>query len=244
MSVGPQRCDLHCHYVPAVDDGVRSAEEGRELCLGLAQLGYGTVIATPHMRPGMFDNERAQLTAAYGAFCEQQSSVVGMPTLGLGAEHFCDDVFFERLESGQALPYPGGHAVLMEFATERLPLGLSERLFRMQVRGLRPVIAHPERYMPLWKSSDPLAELVERGALALLDLMSLVGKYGKRPQRAAEDLLDEGLYFAACTDSHKPADLEYVARGIERLERLVGAGAAFTLLADHPRRILDGTMQD
>ena len=69
-----------------------------------------------------------------------------------------------RIGRGEALPYPGGHALLLEFPPERMPLGLVEQFFRMQVRGLRPVIAPPERYSPIWKSSEVLRELVERGA--------------------------------------------------------------------------------
>jgi protein-tyrosine phosphatase len=167
-----------------------------------------------------------------------------MPATGLAAEHFCDDTFFALIERGDALPYPGGHAALVEFPPERIPLRLEEQFFRMLVRGVRPVIAHPERYVPVWKSSDGLQMLIERGALALLDLMSLVGKYGRRPQRAAEQLLAEGLYYAACSDSHKPDDLEYVERGIERLLALQGPSETELLLADHPRRILDGSVED
>ena len=207
-------CDLHCHYLPAIDDGVRTRDEGHALCRGLAQLGYTTVVATPHMRPGMFDNERQQLTAAYAAFVEELPQ--GMPETGLGAENFCDDVFFERFARGEALLYPGGHAVLIEFPTERLPLRVDERFFHLQVRGVRPVLAHPERYSPLWKDDQPLRTLTERGTLALLDVMALVGKYGKRPQRTAEAWLDEGLYYAACTDSHRPNDLELVGEAIDR----------------------------
>jgi protein-tyrosine phosphatase len=89
-----------------------------------------------------------------------------------------------------------------------------------------------------------LRALVERGAVALLDLMALIGKYGRRPQRCAEDLLDQELYFAACSDSHKPDDLPSVARAIARLVELVGADYAELLLADQPRQILQGTVQD
>ena len=238
------RCDLHCHYLPGIDDGVRSLDEGLALCRGLFALGFGTVVATPHMRPGMFDNEKPQLTAAYAQFVERAHGELSMPELGLAAEHFCDDVVFGRIGRGEALPYPGGHALLLEFAPERLPLRLSEQFFRLQVRGLKPVIAHPERYSPIWKSTDVLRELVERGALALLDVMALGGKYGRKPQRVAEQLLDEELYFAACTDSHKPDDLELVERSIERLKDLVGHDFAEALLGEHPRQILAGTVQD
>jgi protein-tyrosine phosphatase len=237
-------CDLHCHYVPAVDDGVKSAREGRELCAGLRSLGFSTVIATPHIRPGMFDNRRPQLMAAYDAFVAESADDASLPETGLAAEHFCDDTFFELLERGDALPYPGGHAALIEFSTERLPLGLASQLFRMQVRGVRPVIAHPERYKPIWRSSQELQDLIDRGGLALLDLMALVGKYGRQPRKAAEQLLDAGLYYAACSDSHKPGDLEQVAEGLARLVELVGEAEAQRLLSEHPRAILSGEVQD
>ena len=34
------------------------------------------------------------------------------------------------------------------------------------------MIAHPERYAPMWTSDEPLEHLVERGSLALLDTMA------------------------------------------------------------------------
>jgi protein-tyrosine phosphatase len=238
------RCDLHCHYLPGVDDGVRTLQDGVALLRGLGQLGYSTVVATPHIRPGMFDNHKPQLEAAFAAFSAAVQAEPALPERGLSAEHFCDDMFFGLLERGAALPYPGGHAALIEFSTERLPLRIEEQLFRMQVRGVRPVIAHPERYAPVWKDTDVLNALVDRGALALLDVMALNGKYGRRPQRCAEDLLDQDMYFAACSDSHKPDDLDGVARGITRLIELVGADYAEQLLAERPRQILDGTVQD
>lgn len=238
------RCDLHCHYLPGVDDGVRTLEEGVALCRGLKGLGYSTVVATPHIRPGMFDNHKPQLEAAFAQLCAATRAEPGLPALGLAAEHFCDDTLFALFERGAALPYPGGHAALIEFASDRMPLRISEQFFRMQVRGVRPVIAHPERYTPVWKDAEVLRALVERGAVALLDLMALIGKYGRRPQRCAEDLLDQDLYFAACSDSHKPEDLPSVERGIARLVELVGAEQAELLLADRPRQILEGTVQD
>lgn len=237
-------CDLHCHYVPSVDDGVRSIEDGVALCRKLVAVGYSTVVATPHMRPGMFDNDKPQLTAAFDQFREAVANEAGMPELGLAAEHFLDDTFMERLGRSETLPYPGGHAALIEFPTQRFPLGLDDCLFKMRVRGLRPVIAHPERYTPLWTSSEPLQRLLDRGAVALLDTMSLAGKYGRKPKIAAERLLEEGLYYAACSDSHKPADVDTLAEAIDRLVSLAGRDQAQALLGDHPRRILAGTVAD
>jgi protein-tyrosine phosphatase len=233
--------DLHCHYLASVDDGVRTETEGARLCQALANIGYARVVATPHMRSDLFDNQKADLEAAFARFVQAQASAPGMPELGLGAEHYCDEAFFERFERGEMIAYPGGHAALIELPSEHVPVRIEQRLFRMFVRGVRPVLAHPERCAGVFKSTAPLAKLLEMGVLPLLDLMSLTGKYGKSPKKTAERLLDEDVYFAACSDTHKPDDVPIVAEAIKRLEQLVGKARAERLLGEHPRRILEGT---
>ncbi len=232
--------DLHCHYLAAVDDGVRTEAEGVRLCQELARIGYAKVVATPHMRSDMFDNDKPTLQAAFARFEAAHAASPGMPALGLGAEHFCDDAFFARFERGEALPYPGGHAALVELPSEHVPVKIEQRLFRMFVKGVRPVLAHPERCAGLFRSTSPIAKLLEMGTLPLLDLMSLTGKYGNTPKRTAERMLQEDIYFAACSDTHKPEDVAIVAQGIERLEKLAGKKRAQVLLAEHPQRILEG----
>lgn len=232
--------DLHCHYLPGIDDGVRTLDEGLAVLTGLAKIGYAKVIATPHIRTAMFDNRKPGLERAYRELVEIAADVPGMPETGLGAEHYCDDVFWELFTSGQALPYPGEKAALVEFHYEMWPMRVEEKLFEMHVRGVRPVLAHPERYAALFKKTDPLDPLLEVGCVGLLDLMSLVGRYGRRPKKAAERMLDEGVYYAACTDSHRPSDVALVAEAIERLRDRVGDEEAEELLADNPRRILSG----
>src|SRR6185436_14108690 len=57
--------DLHCHFVPGIDDGARTAEEGVALLRALHEAGFARTIATPHMRPGLFENTATEITAAY-----------------------------------------------------------------------------------------------------------------------------------------------------------------------------------
>jgi protein-tyrosine phosphatase len=242
VSTGPGYVDLHCHYIAAVDDGVRTEEEGARLCRELARIGYAQVVATPHMRSDMFDNDKAALLARFERFASQHAELPGMPKLGLGAEHYADDVFFERFERGETLAYPGGHAALVELPSEHVPVRIEQRLYRLFLKGVRPVLAHPERNAGLFKTTAPIQRLLEMGALPLLDVMSLVGKYGRSPRKTAERMLEEDIYFAACSDSHKPEDVESVAEGIERLHKLVGREHAAELLGHNPRRILEGDL--
>jgi protein-tyrosine phosphatase len=235
--------DLHCHWIAAIDDGARTPEEGLAMLRRLHEAGFDRVVATPHMRPGMFDNDRADLERAFGAMQQTLSGASGsLPAVDLASEHFFDDVVFGRLMRGEALPYPGGKGVLVEFGPTAFPLRAQHRMFDLRRAGLVPVLAHPERYEPVWNDDACLDPLLDAGTMLLLDVCALVGKYGRAPQRAAEKLLEEDAYDAACSDAHRPLDVDDVERAIDRLIELMGEGEAKRLLSDGPRAIaLDPT---
>jgi protein-tyrosine phosphatase len=105
------------------------------------------------------------------------------------------------------------------------------------------VLAHPERYRPVWKDPHVLEPLLDGGTVLLLDVAALVGKYGRKPRKVAERLLDLGFYYAACSDAHRAADADDVAAGIDKLFKRMGAEEAEFLLREGPQRILDGTVE-
>ena len=236
--------DLHCHYVPGIDDGASSGADGLEMLRGLSKLGFSRVLATPHTRPGMFDNTRATISAAFEQFKAALPAGEHFPDLSLSSEHYFDDVVFQRLLNGEGLPYPGGKAVLLEFYQVDFPPMVQHRLFDLRNHGLLPVIAHPERYQCLWRSPDTLERLVDSGSAALLDVAALIGKYGQKTQACAEVLLERGLYHAACSDAHRPSDVAEVARGIARLRELYGDEEVTFMFRDGPESLLAGILPD
>ena len=232
--------DLHSHYIPGVDDGVRTLDESLRVLTGLKALGFDEVVATPHIRTAMFENRKPGLEKAFA----ELMSIVDLktvPKLSLAAEHYFDDVFFGLLEKDQVLPYRANKSILVEFRYEAWPMNLEKRIFKIELAGYMPVIAHPERYHSLFSRTDSLDPLLDAGCVTLLDTMSLVGKYGEQPKRAAERMLEEGAYDAACSDAHRPEDIEVMGRAIERLKKLVGREEADALLGTNARQILEGS---
>jgi protein-tyrosine phosphatase len=236
--------DLHSHWVAGIDDGVRDVEGSLALLRGLAEIGFDTVVATPHMRPGMFDNTAVDLRRAYDRTMAALASARGLPERGLACEHFFDDVVYNRFLVGEAIPYPGGQAALVEFPSSAFPTRVSHRFFDLRRRGVRPVIAHPERYDPVWADASVLDPLLDGGAVLLLDVASLAGKYGRAPRKAAEELLAAGYYQAACSDAHGVKDVRDVKEGIAMLFDQIGPEEATFLLVDGPREILDGRIPE
>lgn len=233
--------DLHCHWIPGVDDGAPTLAAAASMLESLADLGFERVLATPHMRPGMFDNTAPVLRAAFDRADAGLCGIAGLPRRELSCEHFFDDVVFHRLCAGEGLPYPGGAAVLLEFYENSFPPQVDQLLSQLRRRGLTPVIAHPERYRAVWERPEIIDRLLDLGAVALLDLAALVGKYGRRPQRCAEQLLEREAYHAACSDAHRPEDIDEVRQGIAVLRQRYGDAEVALLLTEGPLEILAGT---
>ena len=234
--------DLHSHWIAGIDDGARSTDEGLAILEGLRRIGFSEVVATPHMRPGLFDNGRRDLEAAYERMQPALDGPHDLPRVMLSSEHYFDDVVFERIMSNEALPYPGGHAILLEFYEMDFPSFVENRLVDIKKRGILPVIAHPERYRCIWKRPDTLERLVELGCAALLDTAAVIGKYGRRPRNCARELLERGLYHAACSDAHRPTDCEQVAQGMRWVESQYGLEEMQLLFQEGPRSLLAGEL--
>lgn len=230
--------DLHCHWLSGLDDGAPSPAVGQRMLDGLAGLGFGRVVATPHMRPGLFDTTRQQIQRAF----EEQRPPRSDLRLDVSAEHYFDDVVLERLRNGEAVPYPGDRAVLLEFYAMDLPPQLDRVLAQLKRQGITPVIAHPERYQTLWKSPKRLEQMVDAGAMTLLDAGALVGKYGKTPERVARHLLEEGLYHAACSDAHRTEDLDSLQQAMTWITQEYGTSELEALFVTGPTQILEGTV--
>lgn len=232
--------DLHCHCVPGIDDGARDLDESNEILSALGSLGFTRVVATPHMRPGMFDNTKVSLVEAYEAFTQSAAQYGKWPSIELSSEHYFDDVIFRTVMDGGGLPYPGGRAILLEFYSSDFPLTVDHRLADIRRSGLLPVIAHPERYEPLWKDSEVLERLLDVGCVALLDAAALVGRYGKKAQKCARAMLERGLYRAACSDAHRRTDVEATAKSITWITDEYGREEVEELFLAGPEAILAG----
>jgi protein-tyrosine phosphatase len=233
-------CDLHSHVLPALDDGVRDLAEAVELLATLRAMGFDTVCATPHQKSGSFLPDRAAIDDAFAAVTRATGGTVA---LGLAAENFWDEVLLERLHAPSLPTYNGGPAFLFELPVHLTPPRLEAQLFDVRLRGRLPVMAHPERYQPLW---DALAryEALGRTAALVVDLGALDGAHGRRQGQVARKLVEEGIAHACASDVHSLTDARAAAGGIAWVKKRCGEAALRRLLDDGPRRILTGELPD
>lgn len=231
--------DLHSHVLPGLDDGSPDIDSSMAMVCGLAALGFETICATPHQKAGQFMPSRDAIDAAHTEVRERLAHIepgVGLP---LAAENMWDAVFYERMHADEIPSYDGGPAFLVEFPIAQLPPSLEEHVFDLRVKGRLPVIAHPERYQPLWSARDRL-ERLGRDVALVVDLGAVAGYHGRREAKAARWMIKSGVAHAAASDAHSVGDVRVAAEGIAWIRKKVGDDAVRRLLVRNPARILAG----
>jgi hypothetical protein len=190
--------DHHSHILPGVDDGVKTMDESLTILYLMESRGIRKVWLTPHV---MEDIPNTTL-ALKEKFEKLQTAYFGTIELNLAAEYMMDNLFAERLETNDLLPLcEGGYQhLLVETSCFNSPMNLSSILKRIQTKGYRPLLAHPERYLYMDKS-DYRALKQEQIAFQL-NLPSLTGMYGSHAQKKAASLLKAGMYDLTGTDMH------------------------------------------
>jgi protein-tyrosine phosphatase len=219
--------DMHSHLLPGIDDGSPDVETSLLLIKGMMKLGYKQFITTPHIMQDLYRNTPATINEAYArlqkALEEENLGVNIRPA----AEYMLDDHFDQLLESNEPLLTLKDNLVLVEFSFVSPPINVQEKLFQMQIKGYRPVLAHPERYNYLAKNREFYETLKNAGCLFQLNLLSLTGYYGKPTADLATYLLSKDHIDLVGTDLHHDrhlAALENYGPAYTSVQRLLDSG--------------------
>jgi protein-tyrosine phosphatase len=237
--------DLHIHAMFGFDDGAAALEETREIIRLAAQAGFGTVVATPHVMVGVYEHDRAKLNDAIAALGPELASLETPVRVLPGAEYYLDEHFAGRLERGELYPLGAGKHVLVELPMLRIPPLARDFAFKLRIKGMIPILAHPERYGDVTRSPERAVELREAGYLIQLNLGSLVGMYGRGPRKAAEWLLKKNQVDFVGSDAHTPKQAEQTyGEGLAALRHVVGDEGLRRLLVDNASAAVAGPVKN
>ena len=195
-------CDMHSHLIPGIDDGAPDMETALKMIRGMCDLGFKKLITTPHIQWEMYKNTPENIREG----CErvkQELLAEQIPVeFTAAAEYFMDDHFDELLDNDQPLLTIKDNQVLVEFSFIRQPIDLKEKLFKLQIKGYQPIIAHPERYLYFGAHKNWYDDLREYDCLFQLNMLSLCGYYGKKQEELCQYLIKKKYVNLVGTDLH------------------------------------------
>ena len=206
--------------------------------------GMAGVVTTPHLagsltrEPGELDRVLAEEEAPWERLTEAVAD--RHPGLRLERGHEIRLDVPDPDLSDPRLRLAGTSYALVEWARFRIPPGSVRALEGLGEAGVRPILAHPERYGGLQREPGTVEGWREAGALLQVNHGSLVGRYGADARRRAFWLLERGWADLLSTDFHgRPEEPLMVEEAREVLSHAGGEEAFRLMTEENPTRVLD-----
>ncbi|MEO7533518.1 MAG: CpsB/CapC family capsule biosynthesis tyrosine phosphatase, partial [Ferruginibacter sp.] len=198
----PFQTDIHSHILPGIDDGSPDIETSLQLVKGIYDLGITKTVATPHIIADMYRNTPEiinEALASLKAACAAEGMKID---ISAAAEYMLDDYFLKLLSEDSPILCIEKNIILTEQSYAAGSSNLHEISFEIMKKGYRPIMAHPERYYYYHDNYGQYSRLKDMGFLLQVNILSLVGYYGKPVAKAAKYIMDNDLADLVGTDMH------------------------------------------
>jgi protein-tyrosine phosphatase len=243
--------DLHCHIVPGVDDGSPDIETSLSMIRQAKSIGVTAILTTPHIlaHPAERSTHEEHKRAFKQLLDAQRSSDVSDVELRLSGEvRVTGDSL--RIVEDRAFTYAEeGKYILLELPSQEVPPYFSQTLFEFRLRGITPIVAHPERNLAVIKRPQHAIDFVRQGAHLQLTTSSINGELGPTIEAASIAMLEAGIVSFIASDAHNLTVRSFLSweRTREALDRSFGAEAKnlfSRLSASNPAAVLNGVPLD
>ena len=191
--------DIHHHLLYGLDDGSTDIETSLQMAKMTIDDGITHVVCTPHANSEyqFLPEENAARLACL------REKLGDRLTLGLGCDfHLSYDNIEDALSHPTKYTINSKQYLLVEFPDFGIPQNISSSFYEMTVAGMVPIITHPERNLTLMQKPEKLIEWIRMGCLVQVTAGSLLGRFGKGPQRIARQLVDRHWVHVIATDAH------------------------------------------
>lgn len=230
--------DIHCHLLAAIDDGPPGLAESVEMARMAAADGIRTIVASPHFSygrpPGIPEIDLAMLSLR-----ERLREDAVQVDLLRGADIRLTYELLEGIKKGDLPTINGSRYFLLELP-EIIPPNLDNFLHSVNIRGLVPVITHPERNYTFLSAPRKVFGLRDGGALIQVTAMSITGEFGAQVQGLSDMLLQKGLVDFVATDAHGAVQRKPVlSKAFKTVTRRLGAAAANRIFFENPQAVIE-----
>ena len=195
--------DYHNHILPNIDDGASNFDEALSMIQKSHLEGTSHIISTVHFN----HPQMKKVSKDYNYLCsvakelEDRAKMIGVPIkITPSAEVYYNDKILDSINN--PLVRFQDKYILIELDTQILPIDFSEKIYEIQLAGLKVIIAHPERYRNIQNSMNLVKRWRDRDILLQLNAGSILGHYGFKVQKIAMDIIYGGHCDLIGSDAH------------------------------------------
>ncbi|CAK8583864.1 Tyrosine-protein phosphatase YwqE [Priestia megaterium] len=220
--------DIHSHILPGVDDGALIMENAISMARLAVDEGITKIIATPHHQNGMYFNKKQDILKRVKDLNNMlQSKNISLEVLP-GQETRIYGSLLDDFEKGDILTLNHTNYLFVELPSGHVPRYTEQLLFEMQLKGMTPIIVHPERNAEVVKYPEKLLNLVKKGALTQLTAGSLTGHFGKKVQKFSLQLIEANCTHFIASDAHNTSTRSFRMReSISKVHKEFGSQVVY-----------------
>ncbi|MPQ43502.1 tyrosine-protein phosphatase [Clostridium tarantellae] len=194
--------DIHSHIIPAIDDGAKDIEITLEMLKRAEEEKTTSIIATPHYIGGMWETSYDDVKKKVEKLNELARAENINLKIHYGQEIYYHNEIVKSYDNGLIGTLANSRYMLIEFSMHKIPRGAMEQLYELQIKGIVPIIAHPERYDEFKRNPEEINKFIEEGYLFQLNSGSICGVFGKEVRKTAELFLKNNIYSFIGSDAH------------------------------------------
>lgn len=195
--------DLHCHILPEIDDGPKSLVDAISMALAAESTGITHIFATPHHLNERYENTKHEILQQVEIFNrllrQENIEILIHPGQELRIHH----ELLSLLEKDEILTLDNlGKYLLLEIPPFQIPTYTKDIVYELLLKGITPIIVHPEKNITFIEKPNLLFDLVHEGALTQVTSGSITGEFGKRAKTFSEEMIEHHLVHFIATDAH------------------------------------------
>lgn len=230
--------DLHCHILPNLDDGPTQIVESMAMCIQAITDGITDIVATPHVFDGVHECGLERRDSYVRRINMSLTKSGYKLTIHPGAEVRLVPGLHDRMRDLSPLCINQSRYMLIELPPV-FPPSFEDELFRLHLRGIVPILAHPERYDCIQRNPGILGHLISAGMLTQITAQSLLGDFGEDCRRCAEQLVHNRTAHFVASDAHSTTTRPpLLSKAKASVARIAGVREARAMFEDRPMAVL------
>jgi protein-tyrosine phosphatase len=230
---------MHCHIIPGVDDGAKTMEDAFDIIRDELAQGVTNVIMTPHFRMNMFETTRDVVETNFRRLVKKAGQEFPEMKFYLGCEFHANHDMTDMLRGDLRYRMCGSRYVLLEFSSAHDMGYIRNRTYTLVSSGFTPVIAHCERYGPIYRHIDFAEELTDMGAMLQLNADSVLGMDGFGMKMFCRKMLKKGLVSFVGSDAHNTTDRStHIGECADYIEKKYGSHMARRIFVSNPQLLI------
>ncbi len=214
--------DFHSHILHGVDDGSKDEDMTVDMLKLAKKSGTTGIVATPHFFRGRFQvsyEEIKKEVAKLKILAKNKDIDI---EIYCGQEIYYTSRILESYNCGDIGTIENSRYMLIEFPLRNFSVDeVINDIYELQLKGVVPIIAHPERYKTFIEAPQLINKFIEEGFLFQLNTGSIAGDFGGGVKKTAKLFIKHKIYSTFGSDGHR-SDVRTtdMTTGIKAIEKI------------------------